>query len=49
MQKEEKQKGNEELRKEKRAWLNVHEDDSFINMQDYKDLYPEIFGDVKFN
>lgn len=32
MQKEEKPKDNEELRKEKRAWLNVHEDDSFINM-----------------
>lgn len=35
---------NDEM-KRKREWLNVHEDESFTDIQDYKELYPNIFKD----
>lgn len=36
-------KNSEELAKAKRKWLNIHEDESFVNLQDYKKLYPNVF------
>ena len=39
---------DEELRQAKREWLNEHEDESFSNIQDYKTLYPEVFGNCPF-
>lgn len=32
----------------KREYLDIHEDESFINIQDYKELYTKIFGDIDF-
>ena len=34
---------SEELAKARREWLNIHEDESFVNLQDYKKLYPNVF------
>ena len=36
-------KCKKDLVRAKREWLNVHEDESFVNFQDYKKLYPNVF------